>query len=39
MASDNKGDRVGPDKNSKSTAKKKSRTPINPDDVPGQLSS
>ncbi|KAF3627617.1 hypothetical protein FXO38_28663, partial [Capsicum annuum] len=39
IASGGSDDRVGPDKNSKSTAKKKSKTPINLDDIPGRLSS
>ncbi|KAF3636948.1 hypothetical protein FXO37_25180 [Capsicum annuum] len=39
ITSDGSGDRVGPDKNSKSNTKKKSWTPKNPNDVPGKLSS
>ncbi|KAM3264269.1 hypothetical protein P3L10_001263 [Capsicum annuum] len=39
MTSGSSGDQSRPDKNSKSIAKNKSRTPINPDDIPGRLSS
>ncbi|KAF3620363.1 hypothetical protein FXO38_32398, partial [Capsicum annuum] len=35
MVSGGSSDRPRPNKNSKSIAKKKSRTPINPDDIPG----
>ena len=39
MTSDGDGDRPRTNKSSKSIAKKKSRTPIDPNDTPGRLSS